>query len=882
MAKIFISYAHADEKWKDRVIEQLSILEMEGFGEIWDDRKIEIGKDWEIEIEQALNNATVAILLISAPFLTSKFIRGKEVPCILERRKKEGLKVFPVLIKPCPWKEVEWLSKIQIYPNDAIALYTMADPEIETQLSNLASLVNKTLKNTNSIKNPSRSGKSVLLTGLPKRKIELLGRERELKELEEKIKRSQRLLLVNGMGGIGKTEVCKRFFMQHYCEYPYAAWVDYTGSFKESLTNAIDKELIVIKESPNVDEQFKGIIKFINGLNGELLLVVDNISQIPAKDAELELLFQFPQHVRVIATSRLTIDGFELYPLDVLSEASCIELFYTFYKGKRDDESVKEIIQLCRFHTLTVELLARTAQNSMKPVKVLLDILKKKGFNLSDAIPETTGIFHGNEKGQKKFFDHLLTVFELTNVTETEEQLLSNISVLPPLYIPVGDIKDWLQLESIEDITASIKKGWLKDDNNFNIYMHPVIGEVVRQRTKPDSSKCATLIDSLTWKLHVEPEENPMDKVPFVIFGETLLRYIHDETKDVSTLANNLSTIYQDMGQLEQALEFGLKANTICEKVLSENHPNLASSYHNLSQIYKDMGQLEQALEFGLKTVVIFEKVLGAEHPDLATSYNNLSLIYKDMGQLEKALEFGLKDLTISEKILGANHPDLATSYNNLSLIYKAMGQLDEALEYQLKALTIRENVLGTEHPDLATSYNNLSTIYSAMGQLEKALEFGLKNLIISKKVLGAKHPSLATSYNNLSTIYQEMGQLEQALEFKLKSLVIEEKVLPPDHPQMGSSYNNLSMIYQDMCQLERALEFGLKALKIKEKGLGVEHPDLAVSYNNLSFIYQDMGQLDKALTYMQKAIAIMEKLFPNGHPNLDIFKGNLARMLKQ
>ena len=77
---------------------------MEGLLSIWGDRRIAEGDAWYPEIEEALNEADVAILLISADFLTSRFIRGEEVPLLLERREKEGIRVIPLILKPCPWR----------------------------------------------------------------------------------------------------------------------------------------------------------------------------------------------------------------------------------------------------------------------------------------------------------------------------------------------------------------------------------------------------------------------------------------------------------------------------------------------------------------------------------------------------------------------------------------------------------------------------------------------------------------------------------------------------------------------------------------------------------------------------------------------------------
>lgn len=104
---VFISYSHKDEAWKDRLTSHLGVLQHEGLLDPWDDRRIGAGEDWRQEIEDAMNRASVAVLLVSADFLTSKFILGEEVPRLLERREKEGLKIFPVIIRPCAWDDVK-------------------------------------------------------------------------------------------------------------------------------------------------------------------------------------------------------------------------------------------------------------------------------------------------------------------------------------------------------------------------------------------------------------------------------------------------------------------------------------------------------------------------------------------------------------------------------------------------------------------------------------------------------------------------------------------------------------------------------------------------------------------------------------------------------
>jgi hypothetical protein len=118
---VFVSYSRQDKRWKNRLVQQLKVLEPEGVLEVWDDQQISLGGDWQSEIEQAMERAAVAVLLISAASLTSEFILGQEVPRLLERR-RAGLLVVPLLVSPCDWKGVPWLASISWRPRDGRSL----------------------------------------------------------------------------------------------------------------------------------------------------------------------------------------------------------------------------------------------------------------------------------------------------------------------------------------------------------------------------------------------------------------------------------------------------------------------------------------------------------------------------------------------------------------------------------------------------------------------------------------------------------------------------------------------------------------------------------------------------------------------------------------
>ncbi|HEX5702716.1 MAG TPA: toll/interleukin-1 receptor domain-containing protein [Pyrinomonadaceae bacterium] len=118
---IFISYAHKDnenadpsKRWLDRLREQLEPLVQQGQIALCSDQDIDLGEDWHSHIQKHLNGAQAAVLLVSPAFLASKYIRNSELPVLLRKAKEEGVRILPVILRPCMFAE----SKFK-YPDPA-------------------------------------------------------------------------------------------------------------------------------------------------------------------------------------------------------------------------------------------------------------------------------------------------------------------------------------------------------------------------------------------------------------------------------------------------------------------------------------------------------------------------------------------------------------------------------------------------------------------------------------------------------------------------------------------------------------------------------------------------------------------------------------------
>ncbi len=120
---VFISYAHEDEPLKEELEKHLVPLVRKGRIQLWDDRKIEPGDEWNGEIDEALNAARIVLLLVSPDFLASDFIYERELKRAMERHQKGEVRVIPIILRACDWKE-EAFADFQALPKDGKAITT--------------------------------------------------------------------------------------------------------------------------------------------------------------------------------------------------------------------------------------------------------------------------------------------------------------------------------------------------------------------------------------------------------------------------------------------------------------------------------------------------------------------------------------------------------------------------------------------------------------------------------------------------------------------------------------------------------------------------------------------------------------------------------------
>src|SRR6266851_9023119 len=219
-------------------------------------------------------------------------------------------------------------------------------------------------------------------TGSPRRvptpPYPLLGRERELAELAELVRRDgTRLVTLTGIGGIGKTRLALELVSRLALEFQDGAAVALLATLQDPalVTRAILEALELPEAGRDPEEAL------INALAGSrLLLLIDNFEQVLAAAPTVARLLGAAPGLKVIVTSRapLHVAAEHEFAVPPLAEDEAAELFVTRAQAANPsfvltEQNAAAVAELCvRLDGLPLAIELAAARSKLLPPVALL------------------------------------------------------------------------------------------------------------------------------------------------------------------------------------------------------------------------------------------------------------------------------------------------------------------------------------------------------------------------------------------------------------------------------------------------------------------------------------------------------------------------------
>ena len=267
----------------------------------------------------------------------------------------------------------------------------------------------------------------------------------------------------------------------------------------------------------------------------------------------------------------------------------------------------------------------------------------------------------------------------------------------------------------------------------------------------------------------------------------------------------------------------------------------------------RDAGRPDQAGQTYRHTLAYMQDQPETEwtRTGISVIYHRLGITAQDRGRLDEADDWYRKSLTIKEEL--RDQPGMADTYHQLGSTAQNRGRLDEADDWYRKSLTIFAEL--RDQPGIAHTYHQLGIAAQHRGRLDEADNW-YRRAIQIREELGL-HALLATDYHQLGNTAWLRGRLDEADDWYRKSLTIKEELR--DRPGMALTYAQLGITAQRRGRLDEADDWYRKSLTIFE-GLG-DRPHMASGYHQLGTTAQNRGRLDEADDWYRKSLTISEEL---------------------
>lgn len=111
--RLFVSYAHDDERRLHRLDAMLAVLERQHGLTSWHDKRLIAGEEWDEEIRRRLEEMDIFLFIASQMSLVRPYIIDPELRRAKERHQADEIEIVSVKLEPCAYDEEPFLGKLQ-------------------------------------------------------------------------------------------------------------------------------------------------------------------------------------------------------------------------------------------------------------------------------------------------------------------------------------------------------------------------------------------------------------------------------------------------------------------------------------------------------------------------------------------------------------------------------------------------------------------------------------------------------------------------------------------------------------------------------------------------------------------------------------------------
>jgi len=574
--------------------------------------------------------------------------------------------------------------------------------------------------------------------------IDFVGRKDELQKIDELLNQNSMLLLINGIGGIGKSTLASYYLNQKKDEFDYYGFVQVNEDIKLSLVSTLGTSLDL--KSEKIDDLFAEIMNKLQNLEGKKLLIIDDVKEMNSQLDEMNTLMTLKNSgFQILFTSRETKEFLPQHTLNIMSPKDARELFLKYYPTDEIDKVDKILKDYLDYHTLFIEITAKTLKSKVHSLS--LDMIIDKFEN-----KEFIGI---KRNWQEDFNTYLNQLFAEDHILRDDEILLflKKLSILPSIEIRFEDLYKFLACEDeekLEEILIElINKGWLiltQDGYKF----HQILKEFILENHTPKFEEIEKIINNFRNMISNSGDhKNAIHNKKYIIYLDSVLgavtKYSFFRSETVFLFLQYANILFS-LGKYGASYKIRKEALEISENI--NDSICLASCYDAIANYYFVTKQYVHALFYYKSAFEIYQIIPENNESNKylfqtkITNLNNYTTLLENMDELDAAKEIYNYLLSLDPDNYGLLH--------GLAIVHCRQEDYKKGYNYFQRSIKSFNEEF---HPDLATIYNNMSFYYGQQEKFTKALDFINRAIKIRETLSMDNHPELQQAYDDRTLI---------------------------------------------------------------------------------------------------------------------------------
>ncbi|KAF8603241.1 FabD/lysophospholipase-like protein [Ceratobasidium sp. AG-I] len=600
----------------------------------------------------------------------------------------------------------------------------------------------------------------------------------------------QRIFVLHGLGGAGKTQLGLKFAQLYKEVFWDVFYIDST------TPDTISSSLVDMLKAAQVAVTPDDALNWLASQEHRWLMVFNN-----ADDPHLNLHKYFPMctHGNIIITTRNqhmiahTRGPGSYYRVSEMSPEDALKLLLRISGIEHNEDTLslgKILVEQLGFFALAVVQAAAYMRVMQSGVAGYLELLQSSREQLLRQVRvNQTGdyglslyasweISYVKLKPRAAQLLHILSFMHHEGIPETFFEIASGRPASYAITLPLSDsqtatqtaIFDFLNLFrtpsgnwnplALRDLTEHLSSFSLlyynPDSRTYS--MHPLVHEWCRTM----SLDATTARESAAWLLALcvfnkydsQSQALRRQLLPHLLALDT------DQYQFVPELAASLSLVYLESGHGKEYEALARIALQASRKMLGNEHLLTVTLMHNLAVSFHTQDKSEEAEALVTEVIEFRKRVLGQEHHDTLTSMSILALSYSNQRRWEESEALFLEVIEGRKRVVGEEHIDTLSSMAMLATSYLLQGRLSEAEALGVEVFEAIRRVLGRGHPYTLTSMHNLAATYVKQGRLREAESLLEEVFALSKQELGKAHASTKRSLEVFEHV-QKRIQLE-------------------------------------------------------------------------------------------------------------------------